>query len=449
LKTKTVVQKTEIPGPRSRELMEQVAKHTPKSLGHATPLGIASAKGALVTDLDGNTYIDFTGGIGTLNMGHCPPAVVDAIKDQAEQYLHTCFMVLAYPSYVELAAKLNAITPGSHEKKTVLFNSGAEAVENAIKVARAFTGRSGVIVFDRAFHGRTMLALGLTGQVKPYKVGFGPFPGDIYRVPYPYEYRCPVGREDCECDLSCLQPLEQLFRCDMPPERVAAIILEPVLGEGGFVVPPDTFLPHLRALCDQHGILLIADEVQTGFGRTGKMFAVDHWGVVPDLLVTAKSLGGGTPISALTGRAEILDALVTGSLGGTYGGNPLACRAALAAIETLERERLVERAAELGERVAQRLVGLQQRYHVIGEVRWLGCMIGIELADTHDREPASALAAQLIGECMQRGLLLLKSGAGNNVIRTLMPLVITDEQVDEALEILEASFAAISKGEPS
>jgi 4-aminobutyrate aminotransferase/(S)-3-amino-2-methylpropionate transaminase len=435
---KSVVLKTEIPGPKSRELMEKVHQHTPKSVGHGTPLGIASARGATVTDLDGNTFLDFSGGIGTLNMGHCPPAVVKAIQEQSEEYMHLCFQVLAYPSYVDLCAKLNAITPGNHAKKTVLFNSGAEGTENAVKIARAYTGRSGIIVFDRAFHGRTMMCLGMTGQVKPYKVGFGPFPGDVARIPYPYGYRSHGDAEE-----ATFHALDQVFRCDLPPEKVACIIMEPILGEGGFVVPPPTFMPRLRKLCDQHGILLIADEVQTGFGRTGKLFCIEHWNIIPDLIVMAKSLGGGTPLSAVTGRAEMMDALVTGSIGGTYGGNPLACRAALAAIETLEKEGLVERANALGERVKGHLKPLQEKYPVIAEVRGLGAMIGIELADPKTKEPATTLAAELISACLKKGLIMLKSGAGNNVIRTLMPLVMTDEQVDEAMEILASCLAEV------
>lgn len=439
--SKSVVLKTEIPGPKSRAIMEQVHQHTPKSVGHGTPLAVASARGALLTDVDGNTFLDFSGGIGTLNMGHCPPAVVEAIKSQADDYLHICFQVIAYPSYVELAAKLNAITPGAHAKKTVLFNSGAEAVENAVKIARAFTGRSGVVVFDRAFHGRTMMCLGMTGQVKPYKVGFGPFPVDVARIPFPYQYRC-----EGDAEATSFAALEQLFRCDLPPERVAAIVIEPVLGEGGFVVPPPTFMPKLREVCNQHGILLVADEVQTGFGRTGRLFAVEHWNVVPDLIVTAKSLGGGTPLSAVTGRADVMDALVTGSIGGTYGGNPLACRAALAAIETLEKENLCQRSELLGARVRERLAPLQKKYDCIGEVRGLGSMIGIELVDPATREPATSVAANLLGACLKKGLIMLKSGAGNNVIRTLMPLVITDEQLEEAMDILEGCLAELHSG---
>jgi 4-aminobutyrate aminotransferase/(S)-3-amino-2-methylpropionate transaminase len=440
---KSVVIQSEIPGPKSRALMDQVHQHTPKSVGHGTPLGVARAQGALLTDLDGNTFIDFGGGIGTLNMGHCPPAVVQAIQSQAEDYLHTCFQVVAYPGYVELAARLNAITPGTHPKKTALFNSGAEGVENAVKIARAFTGRRGLVVFDRAFHGRTMMCLSMTGQVKPYKVGFGPFPGDVARIsfPYPYRCRCEGGAEGVS-----LAQLDQLFRCDLPPDQVAAIVIEPVLGEGGFVVPPPTFLPKLRELCNQHGILLIADEVQTGFGRTGKMFAVEHWNVVPDLIITAKSLGGGTPLSAVTGRADIMDALVTGSIGGTYGGNPLACRAALAALDTLEQEGLVERANHLGALVRARLEPLQKQYDCIGEVRGLGAMIGIEMADPVTREPATELTARLLQACLQKGLILLKSGAGNNVIRTLMPLVISDDQVHEAFDIFSSCMAEVCAG---
>ena len=410
-------------------------------MGHGTPLGIASATGATVTDLDGNTFLDFSGGIGTMNMGHCPPAVVKAVQEQAEEYMHLCFQVLAYPSYVDLCAKLNAITPGKHAKKTVLFNSGAEGTENAVKIARAYTGRPGIIVFDRAFHGRTLMCLSMTGQVKPYKVGFGPFPGDVARIPYPYSYRSHGDAEEAS-----FHALDQIFRCDLPPDRVAAIIMEPILGEGGFVVPPPTFMPRLRKLCDEHGILLIADEVQTGFGRTGKLFCIEHWNIIPDLMVMAKSLGGGTPLSAVTGKAEIMDALVTGSIGGTYGGNPLSCRAALAAIETLEKENLVERANQLGARVRKHLEPIQQKFPVVGEVRGLGAMIGIELADPKTKEPATALAAEFISACLKKGLIMLKSGAGNNVIRTLMPLVMSDQQVDEAMEIFASCLAEVHQG---
>ena len=310
-------------------------------------------------------------------------------------------------------------------------------MENAVKIARAYTGRPGVIVFDRAFHGRTLLALALTGQVKPYKVGFGPFPGSVERLSYPYEYRG-------ESELGWLDALHDVFRSDLPPDQVACILVEPVLGEGGFVVPPPSFFPELRRICDLHGILLIADEVQTGFARTGKMFAIEHSGVVPDLMVMAKSLAGGMPLSAVTGRAEIMDKLVTGSIGGTYGGNPVACRAALAAIEAIEKGNLVERANQIGDVVRSRFLALQRRFPLIGEVRGLGAMIALELvADPVTREPATAQTAALISACLQRGLLILKAGAAGNCIRTLMPLVITDEQLAEALDIFEDALASL------
>lgn len=429
----TVKLVTDIPGPNSQRLMQEVHQHTPKCLSHGTPLGIAKAEGATLTDVDGNVFLDFGGGIGTLNVGHSAPEVVEAVRDQAGLYQHLCFMVTAYEPYVRLAERLNALTPGDFPKKTVLFNSGAEAVENAVKIARAYTGRPGVIVFDRAFHGRTLLAMAMTGQINPYKIGFGPFPPDIYRVPYPYTYRQPDAKLE----------LDQLFRTDCPPERVAAIVLEPVLGEGGFLIPPDWLFPQLREVCDKHGILLVADEVQSGFGRTGKMFATEHWGVVPDLTVMAKSMGGGMPISAVTGRAEILDALTPGSIGGTYGGNPLACRAALAVLDILEGQNLCARAAKIGARVMQRM--RSWKHPLIGEVRGLGAMVALELVkDKTTKEPASPETAALLGECLQRGLLVLKSGAHANVIRTLMPLVITDEQLEEGLDILEAALAAVS-----
>jgi 4-aminobutyrate aminotransferase/(S)-3-amino-2-methylpropionate transaminase len=423
--------------------MRLAEEHTPKGLAHVTPIAVARAEGALLTDVDGNTFIDFAGGIGALNAGHRAGGVVEAVKEQADRYLHLCFMVTLYEPYVRLAQKLNEITPGDFPKKTILFNSGSEAVENAVKIARAYTGRPAIITFERGFHGRTMLALSLTGQVRPYKDGFGPFMPEVYRIPVPYAYRC----DDCletPCERHSPEYLSEIFRAHVAPESVAAVIVEPVLGEGGFVIPPLDYFPGLKRICEEHGILFIADEVQTGFARTGRMFAVEHFGVEPDIMITAKSLSGGTPLSAVTGRAEVMDAPPLGSLGGTYGGNPLACRAALAAIEVIEKEGLVTRAQELGTRVLDRFRAMQERYKLIGDVRGLGAMVAMELVkDRGTKEPAGEETARIIRGCYESGLIVLKAGAGANVVRTLMPLVISDEQLEEGLAILEEAVRGV------
>lgn len=443
--SKTVVRKTDIPGPKSQALMERVLKATPAAVGHGTPIAVARAHGAVLTDVDGNTYIDFAGGIGVMNVGHRPQQVVDAIKDQADQYLHLCFMVTAYEPYVELCEKLNALAPGRFEKKSVLFNSGAEAVENAVKIARAYTGRPGVVCFERSFHGRTMLALSMTGQVQPYKSRFGPFVPDVYHVPFPYAYRCPQGPSWPCCATHSVEYLDNLFRAHVDPKSIAAFVAEPVLGEGGFLVPPPGYLEAVEKVCRQHGILFVADEVQAGFGRTGRMFASEHFTIEPDMVVTAKSLAAGTPLAAVTGRAEIMDANVPGSLGGTYGGNPLACRAALAAIDLLQGG-LLERAGHVGARTMERFQKLASRHSVVGDVRGLGAMVAMELVtDRESREPATDLTARLMKTCLQNGLLVLKSGAHANVIRALMPLSISDEQLDEGLDILEHSLDAVTR----
>ena len=438
----SVVLRTEVPGPRSRELMRLVEEHTPKAVFHLTPIAVAEAKGALITDVDGNTFIDFAGGIGALNSGHCADEVVAAIKDQAERYLHQCFMVTLQEPYVDLARKLNEITPGRFAKKTILFNSGSEAVDNAIKIARAATGRRAIVAFQRSFHGRTIGAISLTGQAMPYKAGLGPFMPEVYHAPFPYTYRC----DDCgetACQTHSPEYLEELFRTQVAPDTVAAVIAEPVLGEGGFVVPPPDFFAGVKRICDKYGILFMDDEVQTGFGRTGKLFAIEHFGVEPDITITAKSLSGGTPLSAITGRAEVMDAAPLGSLGGTYRGNPLACRAALAAIDVIERENLPARAEALGRRVMKAFLGWQEKYPLIGDVRGLGAMVAIELVkDRASKEPAREETAAIIKHCYENGLVIMRAGAGANVVRTLMPLVISDEQLDEGLSILESALAA-------
>lgn len=442
----SVVLKTEVPGPRSREIMRLAEEHTPRGVAHVTPIAVARAEGALVTDVDGNTFIDFAGGIGSLNSGHRAEEVTRAIKEQADRYLHLCFMVTLYEPYVLLAKRLNEITPGDFPKKTMLFNSGSEAIDNAIKIARAYTGRTAILTYQRGFHGRTIGALSLTGQVRPYKEGLGPLLADVYRIPFPYTYRCSECLESL-CERHSPEALREVFRTQVAAENVAALVVEPVLGEGGFIPPPPDYFAAVKRICEEHGILFVADEVQTGFGRTGRLFAMEHFGVEPDMIITAKSLSGGTPLSAITGRAEVMDGPAVGSLGGTYGGNPLACAAALAAIDVIERDRLPARAADIGVKVTARFREMQERYQIIGDVRGLGAMVAMELVrDRGSKEPASEAAATVVRRCYESGLLVLKSGADSNVLRTLMPLVITDEQLDEGLQILDSALAEAETG---
>ncbi|HET9109453.1 MAG TPA: 4-aminobutyrate--2-oxoglutarate transaminase [Ktedonobacterales bacterium] len=405
----------------------------------------ASGSGATITDVEGNTYLDFAGGIGTMNIGHSHPAVIAAAQAQLERYTHTCAHVLTPPLYIELAKRLTEITPGDFDKKALLVNSGAEAVENSIKIARAATGRTAVIAFENSFHGRTNLALALTGKARPYRANFGPFAPDIHLVPYADCYHS--DGDDCG---GWRATLERFFSTRVAAEQVAAMIVEPVQGEGGFIVPPDDFLPTLREICTRHGIVLIIDEVQTGFGRTGRMFAVEHSGVMPDLLLTAKSLAAGLPLAAVVGRAELMDAPLPGGLGGTYGGNPVACAAALAVIDVFEREHLVERAQRLGAMALERMRGWQERFELIGDVRGLGAMVAMELVrDRKRRTPAAAEAAALLAEARSRGLILIKAGLYDNVIRLLMPLVTTDDEMARGLDIIEESLAAVSALTPA
>jgi 4-aminobutyrate aminotransferase/(S)-3-amino-2-methylpropionate transaminase len=390
-------------------------------------LFVERAQGARVWDTDGRSYLDFVGGIGVLNLGHRHPRVVAAVAAQLEAFTHTCFQVAMYEGYVELARRLNALTPGDFAKKTLLVTTGAEAAENAVKIARAATGRSAVITFTRGYHGRTFFALAMTAKTSPYKQNFGPFPGDVYHAPYPHEFAgWPAQR--------ALDALELMFETDVAADRVAAIVIEPVLGEGGFVPAPAEFLRGLRRIADRHGIVLVSDEIQAGFGRTGKMFAIEHAGVVPDLVLVAKSLAGGLPLAGVIGRATIMDAPLPGGLGGTFAGNPLACAAALATLDAFAEDGLLERAQEIGARTHAVLITLATEHAAIVDVRGLGAMLAIEL-----RDPAHA--QRIIDAARERGLLLLKAGAGN-VIRLLMPLTITDEELEEGLAILVQSCAA-------
>jgi 4-aminobutyrate aminotransferase/(S)-3-amino-2-methylpropionate transaminase len=393
-----------------------------------TSLVVEKAKNALLWDMDGKTYIDFAGGIGTINVGHCHPKVVSALRQQAGKLLHTSLHVAAYPDYMELCRKLIEVFPGGGRAKAIFFNSGSEAVENAIKFARAYTKRKAVISFDNAFHGRTLLCLTLDGKYRPLRQGFGPYPGEIYHARFPYPYRPPRGLAPQDLTTYCLEELERLFLTEVAPEDVAAIILEPVQGEGGFIVPSPGFISALRHLCTKHGILLISDEVQTGFGRTGKMFAIEHDKISPDLMTVGKSLGAGLPISGVVGRAEILDSAATGAIGGTYGGNPMACAAALVVFEIFKEEKLVERARKIGHIVEGRFDSWREALAIVGDARGLGAMRAIELvSDKKTKKPLPAEnVKRILGDCVAKGLIAIKAGIYDNVIRTLMPLTIPE-----------------------
>jgi 4-aminobutyrate aminotransferase/(S)-3-amino-2-methylpropionate transaminase len=442
--------RTSIPGPQSAALVKREAAAVPRGVSQLTPIFVARAEGACIEDVDGNTFLDLAGGIGCLNVGHRDERVTKALHQQVDRFLHTCFMVTPYESYVALAEKLNELAPGATQKKTIVLNTGAEAVENAIKIARAYTKRPGVISFEDAFHGRTLLALSLTSKTQPYKAGFEPFASDIYRVPYAYCYRCSYNLTYPSCQVHCATHLEDTFKRVVAAESVAAIIAEPVLGEGGFVTPPLEWLGMVRDICDRHGILLIADEVQTGFARTGRFFACEHYGVEPDLLLSAKSLGGGLPIAAVTGKSHIMDHTPKGALGGTFGGNPLSCEAALAAIEAIEKNGLNDRAMVLGERFRKRATEWQQKLPAIGDIRGIGAMQAFEIvAPDGSRRPDAEATKQITRYCYQHGVILVTAGTYSNIIRLLMPLVITDEQMDEAVDVIEAALFLSGTGAPA
>jgi len=438
----TIQIRTEIPGPRSRALMARREAAIARGPASATPIFAARADGAIIEDVDGNRYIDFAGGIGCLNIGHRSPRVISAIQEQLEKHLHLCFAVTPYESYVAVAEKLNSLAPGSFAKKTILLNSGAEAIENSIKIARAYTKRPAVICFEDAFHGRTLLTMSLTSKTHPYKAGFQPFASDIYRIPFAYPYRHPSGTTSADF----AHHLEDAFKRSVAPESVAALIVEPVLGEGGFVIPPRDYFKLLQNICRQHGILFIADEVQSGFARTGKWFACEHFGIEPDLLAMAKSLGGGMPIAAVTGRAEIMDAPGPGALGGTYCGHPASCAAALAAIETIEKDGLLARSTAIGEYFEKRARGWQKKWPLVGDVRRLGGMCAIELVrNAQTREPADSETKEIAKYCYEHGLIMITAGTFNNVIRILVPLVVTDEQLNDGLDVIEAALAGAAE----
>lgn len=437
---KHIVIKTAIPGPRSQEFMKLRQSAVPRGPYNLTPLVISRGDGAILEDVDGNRFLDFAGGIGVLNVGHAPAPVVRAVQQQAERCLHSCFHVTMNEPYIRLAERMNRITPGDHAKKTFFVNSGVEGVENAVKVARRYTQRGGIICFEDGFHGRTLLGLSLTSKVHPYKDAFGPYAPEIHRMPYSYCYRCPWGRKYPGCNIECATFTEDFFKRYVDPATVAALLVEPILGEGGFVMPPQEYYPILVKICRKYDILIIADEVQTGFGRSGTMWACEQWDLVPDILIASKSIAAGLPLSSVTGRAEIMDAPMEGSLGGTFGGNPVACAASLAAIDMIERQNLVQRSRKIGERVRERFEDLRKRCPYIGNVRGAGAMRAIEFVkDRTTKEPAKELVQTITRLCYERGLVVISCGTYGNVIRTLMPLVMTDEQLLEGLDVLEES----------
>ncbi len=431
-----------VAGPNTAALLARRQKAVPRGVYNVAPLFVEDAKGSILRDADGRRVIDFAGGIGTVNVGHAHPKVVTAIAAQARRFTHTCFHVAMYEPYVALAERLNALVPGAWAKKTLFVNSGAEAVENAVKIARAATGRPAVVAFEHAFHGRTLLGMSLTGKVSPYKVGFGPFAPEIYRLPFPYCFRCPE-RKGGECCQAAPGYLDGRLAPLVAPDTVAAVVIEPVAGEGGFIPVPAEVLRALAGWCRDHGALLIADEVQTGFGRTGRMFAMEHAGVAADLTVMAKSIAGGLPLGAVTGRADVMDVPTVGGLGGTFGGNPVACAAALALLDVFEEEGLVARAARIGETVRKRFQAWQAQHPWIGDVRGLGAMQGMEIVEgLQSTAPDGGRAGAVQQAALARGLLLLTAGMHGNVLRTLMPLGIDDEVLEEGLEILGAALEA-------
>ncbi|MEA2451483.1 MAG: 4-aminobutyrate aminotransferase / (S)-3-amino-2-methylpropionate transaminase / 5-aminovalerate [Actinomycetota bacterium] len=426
-----------IPGPRSQELFDRREKAIPRAVFNTAPIFVEGGSGAEIVDVDGNHFIDLAGGLGVLNIGRGNEKVLAAVHEQVDRFLHECFHVSMYEGYLELAEALNRLTPGDHEKKTMLANSGAEAVENAVKIARYSTEREAIVSFSNAFHGRTLMGMTLTAKEMPYKHGFGPFAPETYRVPFAYCYRCPWGLEHPSCGMACAEHTAEVIDSEIGANQVAAMVIEPVQGEGGFVVAPDDYLPALKSICDDRDILFVDDEIQTGMGRTGKIFAIDHYGVVPDIVTTAKSLGAGFPISGITGNADVMEAPHVGGLGGTYGGNPVACAAALAVLSELENTDILERAEHQGRIIRERLDPLVDKLRTVGEVRGIGPMVGIELVtDKKTKEPAKLETAAIIKRCLQNNVLILKAGTHDNVVRLLAPLIIEDADLHRGLDVL-------------
>ncbi|HOE58090.1 MAG TPA: 4-aminobutyrate--2-oxoglutarate transaminase, partial [Bacillota bacterium] len=432
---------TTIPGPKAQVLLKLRERYVPKGVSLNIPTFINQGQGALVEDVDGNILLDFAGGIGVQNIGYSHPEIIEVIKSQAEKYLHSSINVISYDSYIYLAEKMDQIIPGDSQKKTMFANSGAESVENAIKIARRYTKKTDIIAFEGAFHGRTLLTMSLTSKVKPYKYGFTPLVGGIHKVPYAYCYRCEYGLKQENCGIQCAEKLEQILETVLDPEDVAALIMEPIQGEGGFVVPPDEFVSRVKKICEKNNILFIADEIQTGFCRTGKMFASDYWSIEPDIVTTAKSLAAGLPLSAVTARKEIMEAPQAGGIGGTFSGNPLACAAAIKVIEVMLKEDFAGKAQKIGEICMKRFMEMKEKYSLIGDVRGKGAMVAIELVkDRMTKKPAKEETEKILNEAYQKGLILLSAGMFGNVIRILVPLVVTEEQLNSGMDILEEAI---------
>lgn len=435
-----------VPGPKSEALLKIRKQNVTDAVGMLAPVFVDRAEGAMVQDIDGNIFVDFVAGIGVLNIGHTHPEVVDAVKNQCDKYFAPNINVFNYEQYPKLAEKLNEIIPIDGEKKTILVNTGAEANENAIKLARRFTGRTEIVAFSGGFHGRTYMTMALTSKVRPYKFNFGPLPQGVHRFPYPYCYRCTYKMEPDSCDIYCAKIFEESFFLEyVAPESIAAIILEPILGEGGFVLAPASFIKIIRELCDKYGILLIADEIQTGYYRTGKTFACEHWGVKPDIVVSAKSVAGGIPVACVTARKDIMESVYPGELGGTYSGNALATASALKVLEVMERDDFGSKALHIGKIMEEKLGQMKEKYSIIGDVRGIGAMIAVEFVkDRITKEPAKAETKAIIAESMNNGAVFLSAGVRDNCIRFLPPLVITDEQLEAGLAILDKSIGKVT-----
>jgi 4-aminobutyrate aminotransferase/(S)-3-amino-2-methylpropionate transaminase len=431
---------------RIESILELRNNVIPPGYRSGTTIYVESAKGALIQAIDGKEYIDFAGGIGVMTVGHSHPKVVAAIKDQAEKFTHTCFMVVPYESAVKLAEKLCQIAPGTAPKSTLFVNSGAEAVENAVKIARYFTKRQAIIALEHGYHGRTQLTMTLTSKVNPFKLGFGPFAPEVYHIPAPYCYRCGLGLKYPGCNVACADYLNDFLKYQVGAECTAAVIAEPLLGEGGFITPPPEYFTKLTGICRANGIVFIADEIQAGTGRTGKMFAIEHFGVEPDIITLAKGFAAGMPLSAVIGKREIMNSVHPGGLGGTYGANPVACRAALAVMDIFNEENLLQKAQSLGKKIRDRLNAWQSKFEIIGDVRGLGPMLAIELVgDRETKKPAAEEASALVKYCIDHGVVILVCGTFNNVIRFLPPLVITDQELNKGLSIIEEGLASLRK----
>lgn len=434
------------PGKRSVELNRQRQKHIPDGFISMMPVFVEKAEDALITDVDGNHYIDFAGGLGVATFGHNHPKVVSAIREQAEKYIHPCSMVMMHEPFVKVAVFLNESAPGTFHKKTCLFNSGAEAVENAVKIARKYTQKKAIISLEYAFHGRTLLALSLTSQINPFKTGFGPFAPETYKLPAPYCYRCPLNLKYPECSLACAHLLERTFKFDCPAGEIAAFIAEPILGEGGIIIPPLAYFKVIAEICKQNDILLIMDEIQVGFYRTGRLFASEHFGVEADMYTCGKALGGGLPISAVIGRQEIMDSIKPGEIGGTFCGNPIPCAAAVAMIEVMKEEKPEEKICRIESLVGSRLKLLHEKCSLVGNVRGLGSVHALELViDRNTKEPAVSVAQELVNRCHRKGLCITKTGMHGNVIRLLMPITISDRHLVQGLDIIEDTLLELDK----